>query len=73
MAVAGGGVGNVNRVNPGDDSGWKGVLSVSTGVRIAFARQLGAVLDARYRGIGVEFTGGHIDVTAGLRYSIQRP
>jgi hypothetical protein len=70
---AGGGIGNVNRVNTGDDAGWKGVLSVSTGVRIALAGPLGVVLDARYRGIGAELTGGHLDVTAGLRYSLERP
>ncbi|HEU0299075.1 MAG TPA: hypothetical protein VFR37_06455 [Longimicrobium sp.] len=69
----GGGIGNVNRVSPGDDSGWKGVLSFSTGVRVALARQLGVVLDARYRGIGAELTGSHVDVTAGLRYSLQHP
>lgn len=70
---AGGGIGNVNRVSTADDSGWKGVLSVSTGVRIALAGPLGVVLDARYRGIGAGFTGSHLDVTAGLRYSLQRP
>ena len=69
---AGAGMGNVNRVSTSDDSGWKGVLSVSTGVRVELAGQLGVVLDARFRGVGAEFTGSHIDVTAGLRYSLQR-
>lgn len=70
---AGGGIGNVNRVSPDDEAGWEGVLSVSAGMRIAVAEQLGIVLDARYRGVGLEFDRDHVDVTAGLRYALRRP
>ncbi|HEX2208219.1 MAG TPA: hypothetical protein VHG93_11095 [Longimicrobium sp.] len=69
----GAGMGHVNQVSGGENDGWQGVLSVSAGVRVAVAEQLGVVLDARVRGIGAEFTGSHTDVTLGLRYSLQRP
>lgn len=70
---AGGGMGHVNQVSGGANEGWQGVLSASTGVRVAFSEQLGMVLDARVRGIGLDFTGSHTDLTVGLRYSLQRP
>jgi opacity protein-like surface antigen len=70
---AGAGLGHVNHANDEDEGGWQGVLSASAGVRIAFADQLGAVIDARVRGIGLEFTGSHTDLTVGLRYSLVRP
>jgi hypothetical protein len=70
---AGAGMGHVNHVSGEDGGGWQGVLSASAGVRVAFAEQLGAVIDARVRGIGLDFTGSHTDLTVGLRYSLQRP
>jgi hypothetical protein len=70
---AGGGMGSVNRVSGGDEGGWKGVLSASAGVRVAFADQLGMVIDARVRGVGTSFTGSHTDLTVGLRYQLNRP
>ncbi|HEX6373144.1 MAG TPA: hypothetical protein VF006_29745 [Longimicrobium sp.] len=70
---AGAGIGHVNQVSGGDDGGWQGVLSASAGVRVAFAEQLGVVVDARVRGMGAEFSGSHTDITVGLRYQLNRP
>lgn len=70
---AGAGFGHVNEVSGQDDGGWQGVLSASAGVRVAVAGQLGMVIDARVRGVGIEFTGSHTDLTVGLRYSLVRP
>jgi hypothetical protein len=70
---AGAGFGHVNEVSGQDDGGWQGVLSASAGVRVAVAGQLGMVIDARVRGVGIEFAGSHTDLTVGLRYSLVRP
>ena len=69
----GAGMGHVNHVEGREDGGWQGVLSAGAGVRVAFAEQLGVVIDARVRGIGTEFTGSHTDITVGLRYQLNRP
>lgn len=70
---AGAGMGHVNQTSGGEDEGWQGVLSAGAGVRVAFADQLGVVIDARVRGIGADFAGSHTDITVGLRYSLARP
>ena len=70
---AGAGIGHVNAVTGEDEAGWQGVLSASAGMRVAFAEQLGVVIDARVRGIGAEFSGSHTDITVGLRYQLNRP
>jgi hypothetical protein len=70
---AGAGIGHVNQGSGDLDEGWQGVLSAGAGVRVAFAEQLGVVIDARVRGIGTEFTGSHTDITVGLRYQLNRP
>lgn len=51
----------------GADRGWQGMPSASVGVRAALSPQLGLVLDARARGIGLDFEASHLDLTAGLR------
>lgn len=69
---AGAGLGHVSRAS-GDGGEWQGVLSLSAGMRVAFAEQLGLVLDARMRGVGSDLVDGHTDVTVGLRYQLNRP
>ena len=66
---AGAGFGHVNQGSGDLDEGWQAVLSGGAGVRIAFAEQLGVVIDARVRGLA----GSHTDLTVGLRYSLARP
>jgi len=70
---AGAGMGHVNAGSGDLDEGWQGVLSAGAGVRVAFAEQLGVVIDARVRGIGTGFSGSHTDITVGLRYQLNRP
>lgn len=70
---AGAGIGHVNQVSAQDEAGWQGVLSASAGVRVAFAEQLAVVIDTRVRGMGVDFSGSHTDITVGLRYQLNRP
>jgi hypothetical protein len=70
---AGAGLGHVNDGSGDLDEGWQGVLSAGAGVRVAFADQLGLVIDARVRGIGSDFSGSHTDLTVGLRYQLNRP
>ena len=70
---AGAGFGHVNQGSGDLDEGWQAVLSGGAGVRVAFAEQLGVVIDARVRGLAGDFSGSHTDLTVGLRYSLQRP
>lgn len=71
--AAGAGMGHVNQASGDVERGWQGVFSAGAGVRVALAGQLGVVLDARIRGIGLDMAGEHSDVTLGLRYQLNRP
>lgn len=70
---AGAGFGHVNQGSGDLDEGWQAVLSGGAGVRVAFAEQLGVVIDARVRGLAGDFSGSHTDITVGLRYQLNRP
>lgn len=70
---AGAGFGHVNQGSGDLDDGWQAVLSAGAGVRVAFAEQLGVVIDARVRGLAGDFSGSHTDLTVGLRYQLNRP
>jgi hypothetical protein len=70
---AGAGIGHVNQGSGDLDEGWQAVFSGGAGVRVAFAEQLGLVIDARVRGLAGDFSGSHTDITVGLRYQLNRP
>lgn len=67
-AGIGAGVARVREAPSSDEDVRTTLLSAGAGARIRIRRQLGLVVDARFRRAVEEGSGGHVDVTAGLRY-----